>query len=383
MKDANLRSFLWSNANLLDAIRRWRLRTGPNWMGLCSAQFRRAVLVLTGVACWLLCAGCSTRPPSSESDLFSEISYSAFEEGEIWFRNSGIQIRFDSEMYCRIFLRRDGKLLSMNDIPPDESRAKPPFYLSIGNVEVLNFRVDYRNVGTVDFRTQLGFGKRLHLRGYAKTAGGAILEKRVAVELYQDHPTIAVVSVSYRNVDKDRTAVVSTATNSFFRLDAKRLDSAVRSFQFRLFQEFDGGRPQSIEIRQPNFKSRYSSPSGVEFHPALDLWTPVMGMLFADISEHCPVQSVALEVSSDERLEVWMESDCVGVLQPNQTSPVIRSLWMVHPGEHDVAWKEFTSLSAILNSGLHSVNHGTLLSDIQQVTDEAAALTLSQLSFGH
>ena len=116
----------------------------------------------------LICLGCRSETVTFKSPG-DEISYSTVEDGEIWFRHSQMLLRFDSEMYCRIFFVKDGNMLSINDIPPDPVKARPPHYLEVEGSELRDFRVDYRNIGVSEIKTQLGIGKSLHLTGYAKT----------------------------------------------------------------------------------------------------------------------------------------------------------------------------------------------------------------------
>ena len=106
-------------------------------------------------------------------------------------------------MYCRVYLYQNGSLHSMNDIPPDPAKAKPPHFIAVGGEEIRDFQIDYKNVGASEIRTQFGAGRKLNLTGYAKTSQGVIIEKTLAVELYQDFPDAALVSATYRNTDQD------------------------------------------------------------------------------------------------------------------------------------------------------------------------------------
>ena len=144
------------------------------------------------LACW----GCDSKTIPSKPPV-DKISYKTIEDGEIWFRNSQMQLRFDSEMYCRVFFVKDGNLLSINDIPPDPVKARPPHYLEAEGSELKDFRVDYRNIGVSELKTQLGIGKSLHLMGYAKTPSGTRIEKSLTVEFYHEHADMALLTVTW------------------------------------------------------------------------------------------------------------------------------------------------------------------------------------------
>jgi hypothetical protein len=58
------------------------------------------------------------------------------------------------------------------------------------------------------------------------------VEKKLAVELYEDFPDAALVSVIYRNTDKMTSIVVTRSPSSFFRMDAARGNAGTPSYEF-------------------------------------------------------------------------------------------------------------------------------------------------------
>ncbi len=310
------------------------------------ARVLSSTIILT--SCFMLthCSTSSHRPPES---LASPITYSSIEGGEIWFRHSQIQLRFDSEMYCRIFFRKDHRLLSMNDIPPDPRKAKPTHFIEVNGEEIRDFNVDYRNFGVSDIRTQFGVGKKMQLVGYAKTSNGILIEKKLTVELYQDYPDTAILAASYLNASKASPILLTRTFASFFRLDAARTKPGVPPFSFWIRcgdkAAGDGGVPKLIHSnysKKAIFENKpINSSSSL---PIVDFWNQAMGMGIGNISNPLQANILTVSVAPDQRVETTYVSATSLQLDSNQSLPTDRIFVMVHPGNDrgtDDPWETF------------------------------------------
>ncbi len=276
----------------------------------------------------------------------TEITYRAMEEGEIWFKNSVIQLRFDNEMYCRVFLKQEEQIRSINDIPIDPAIARPMHYIEVNGKLVKDFQVDYRNVGVSDLRTPVGTGKRLCLLGYAKTEEGDKIEKSLNVEFYEDYPDTAIISVAYRNFENNHAVLVTKLVNNFFRLDASRVDPGSPRYAFWSFQSLagkeGGGAAQRLTSDYSQVLStRTSSTDSGECLPFVDLWTKEMGLAFGDLSSHPAVQVLPIQVAPDHRVEMCVESHTPVQIPVNGTLQTPKTFLMVHTGDYVSAWRQF------------------------------------------
>ncbi len=284
-----------------------------------------------------------------------EITYRAIQDGEIWFRNSVIQLRFDSEMYCRVYFDRNNRVLSNHDIPILPSIAKPPYFIEVNGKELKDFEVDYHNLGVSDLRTPLGAGKELHLTGYAKTEGGLIVEKKLNVEFYQDSPDVAIFSVSYRNIEADKHVHISKVVSNFYRMDAARVHSGSLRYAFHYFvglgsgQPGRGPQPVTSDFSQA-FTTRSSDPDPAGQLPFIDLWTREMGMAVGDLSSREGALILPIVVALDQRVEISMQSRESVDLGPNEKLPVTKSFLMVHSGDYQAAWKRYLETRKALGS---------------------------------
>jgi len=310
-------------------------------------------------ACWLLrqgvlvalflpflgCQRAATQQPTDE------ISYNADREGEIWFRHSRIQLRFDDEMYCRVFLKKDSQLLSINDIPPDRAKAKPPQYLEIEGTELKDFQVDSHNVGVSEIKTLFGTGKALQLTAQAKTPSGIQIQKDLTIELYREYPEIALVTATYRNLEPTRPIQITRTINSFFRLDATRTHSRNPSYAFIAVQ----GRPDStgtnlLRITSANFARTFElSPdesSELRSVPLLDVWNSEMGMAIGSLPPVAQTLVLPIRVAADLKLEISLQSKTGRELQPGEAFVTPKSFWMVHDGGGPAAFQKYSAFLA-------------------------------------
>jgi len=310
-----------------------------------------ALLEVTVVFLSLWLGSCSSHAPSPPASTpSSAITLRATPDGEIWFRHSRIQLRFDGEMYCRVFLYQDGKHYSINDIPPDPAKAKPTHFIAIGGEEVRDFQVDYKNIGASEIRTQFGAGRRLHLAGYAKTSSGVVIEKKLAVELYDDLPDAAFLSATYRNTDQRASIVVTASSASFFRMDATRGSEGSPSYEFSIaWGDANGQPPEQID---PTYSRSFHTTRQGE-SAFVDLWTQRMGMAVGDLSTGNGNIIAAVEVTPDRKVALNFQVPGTLQLPPNGSFSTPRIVWLVHTGDAHVARERYRELKRRLTHRDH------------------------------
>jgi len=290
---------------------------------------------------------CSTQPATTTpGSAPPAITFHSIPDGEIWFRNSQIQLRFDSEMYCRVYLYQNGSLHSINDIPPDPAKARPPHFIAVSGEEIRDFQVDYKNVGVSEIRTQFGAGRRLHLTGYAKTSQGVIIEKNLAVELYQDFPDAALVSATYRNMDPTASIAVTRAPSSFFRMDAARGNAGSPSYEFWIaFGEAEGQPAAKIDLTYSRtFRGTQDGSS-----PLVDLWTSRMGMAIGDLSSGNRELIATVTVTPDQKVELEFQVPGSVQLVPSASLSTSKTVWLVHTGDARFARERYQELKRRLS----------------------------------
>lgn len=302
--------------------RRWshRAPSGARPLG------RRKVLV--GFLLWALstgCGGAGSRQTSSPEAIY----YTAVAEGEVWFRHSSIQIRFDRELYCGVFFKREGQLLSLNHNPPDPSLAKPSHFLAVRGHDILDFHIDYQNIGSSEVRGRFGPGKRLYVTGYGETDDAILIEKTMVVELYEAYPDTAMMWAIYRNKDLERSLQVTRITNQFFRMDASLTEPEVPRYALQCFHHDRLVYGQNSKpLLDLDFRRIVAADSPGFARVAV--WNRIMGMTMASRPTDSHPITIPVRVARDQRVEISFEYEVSRVLGPDEALIGPKGLSLIH-----------------------------------------------------
>ena len=318
-------------------------------------DFRFKATRLTRYSCCLLVVilfsslyGCSKCDKQAPAETRAKIHFTAFQDGEIWIRHSVIQLRFDSDMYCKVFLNEEGKLRSFVNIPPVSEKARPAQFLSVNGEELRNFHIDYANIGVSDIGTQYGIGRRLHLAGLAKTTNGIVIKKELKVDLYNDFPELAIVSCQFRNIDQSRTAQLTKIVDNYFRLNANRVSSGSRPFDFTFFQ---GGmtNPQRglklFETFTHTVHFEFKQDAHADGLPFFDFSNEQMGMAVGYLTTGLTGGELTVWVASDQHVEAGVYYEMARTLQPGESISTPKSIWMVHHGDYLSPLKRYQEMA--------------------------------------
>ncbi|MFN8008170.1 MAG: hypothetical protein U0V70_14330 [Terriglobia bacterium] len=290
---------------------------------------------------------CSEPEKTPPLEKGPKIRFTAFQDGEIWIRHSEIQLRFDPDLYGKIFLNEKGKLISFQEIPPVDEKSYPNHFLDVDGEMLKNFRVDYANIGTSDIGTPYGIGRRLHLTGVARTKQGITFEKELKVDLYNDYQNLAMVSCEFRNTDKTRSVRISSLVDDFFRLDASRLHSGLRSFDFNFYQGLQSDPNHTCKLDE---RFAFSAPFALSraaagnFLPFFDFWNDSMGLAVGYLSSGVPGGMLTAKVTPDNHVEVGVHYPLPQMLGPGQSVSTPRSVWIVHSRDSSLALQQYQKL---------------------------------------
>jgi hypothetical protein len=312
-------------------------------------------LQLTPRSCCLLVVilfsslcGCSERDKQSPAETSAKIRFTAFQDGEIWIRHSVIQLRFDPEMYCKVYLNEKGKLQSFVDIPAVSENARPAQFVSVNGEELRDFHIDYANIGVSDIGTQFGIGRRLHLTGLAKTTNGIIVKKELKVDLYNDLPELAIISCQFRNADQSKPVQLTKITDNFFRLNANRISTSLRPFDFTFF--YGGMANQSHGLKLTEHFSQtvlfeFKRDAHTDGPPFFDFSNEQMGMAVGYLTAGLTGGELTVMTASDLHVEVGIFYTTPRTLKPGEGISTPKSIWMVHRGDYLSPLKRYQQLT--------------------------------------
>ena len=233
--------------------------------------------------------------------------FSFVNEGDIWFRNQAISLKFDKNMYCSIYyLNSDNP---MNDDRSADSLSKPTHYLVVKGKEVKNFVVDYNNIKVEKIETAFGKGKRLILKGTAEKKDAYKIEKTLVVEYFDNYPDVAIISASYKN--QGNTGIdIDTEYSSCFRMNASLFNPGDQPCDFWSFQGsslawgIDYITKINAGFKQENFMGVQSGTKTGGGVPMVDLWTRKAGMAIALLETKPRLVSFPVDTGSDKKVTV-------------------------------------------------------------------------------
>jgi alpha-galactosidase len=269
--------------------------------------------------------------------------------GDIWFRNSGISLKFDKSMYCSVY--NENKDNPLNDFPVDKQLARPSYFLVVNGVVVKDFAIDYDSIKTEPVETCFGKGKRLIITGIADITGKCKIEKKLSIEFYANYPNTAILSATYRNLG-DSGIIVDTSYSCFLRMDASRLDPQSQPCDFWSFQgaSLAWGIDYIIKIKagfkQENWMGVQDGTKTGGGVPLVDLWTQKTGLAIAHLETKPRLVSFPVVTGSDQRVTICMRHDRPKSLMPGESFTTLKSAIISHHLDYYEPLRTYAALLA-------------------------------------
>ncbi len=112
---------------------------------------------------------------------------------DMHFENENIHLVFDELMYCKVELKAEGLVQSMNhsgEVGPD---AIPAHFIKLGGVIYKDFKTNAHEIESFE-EAEYGTGKRLTLEGSDRG-----VERSLVAEMYDQYPDVAQSWCTYTN----------------------------------------------------------------------------------------------------------------------------------------------------------------------------------------
>ena len=293
--------------------------------------------LLLSVVVAVFSGGCSKEVPPVDQSMPSAVAVTVNPGGPVTIKTPTAEFEILSFGYVRAYLLQDGKRLTLDD-PGAEARTAGGYLVSEGK-EIRDFVLDFGHVKTAEPRGKLGSrGKRVEIPAASSSDAAAGIEKTLAVEVYDDFPSMAVTAVSYKNVGAAEFKL-DQAVEQFHRLDASLADPKVPPYRLWSFQgsAYDWGEDEIILLTQkfhrPNLMGAML-PNGVGGGiPVVAFWSATVGEAVGHIETLPLVVSFPVDVAKDDRINVAMTMGATTVLKPGGTFSTPRSFVSVYSGD--------------------------------------------------
>ena len=181
--------------------------------------------------------------------------------------------------------------------------------------------LDFRHARITDIRGGIGRqGKRIEVTTRQSGSGG--LEKTLALEVYDDFPKAAFLTITYRNAGKDHRQA-GPITLQRHRLNAALTDPASSPFQMWSFQgsAFKWGAddvlPLAKGFSQPNLMGATLPSGGMGGGiPVVAFWTREGGIAIGHVEPRAETLSLPVQVADDGRVAASVRIDAGATVQP-------------------------------------------------------------------
>ncbi len=301
-----------------------------------QSRHGRAGALLFSLIAILGLIGCESVPPGSR-DMPSGVSVTLNPGGPVVLKTASAEFDILPSGYVQGFLLADGKRLTLDD--PQAGAEDSGVALTLGGAEIgnINFHLDSAKV--TDARGMLGTrGKRIEIAGHASAKNDVQVETTLAVEVYDDFPNLALVSLACRNAGKVDLPLENVVMQRH-RLSAARADAAAPPYDLWSFQgaSVDWGRDDVLKINK-SF-SRDNPMGGLTQDgngggiPVVAFWTAAVGEAIGHIETLPLVLSLPVKVEDDGRISASLKLNAQTTLKPGEVFSTPRSFVAVYAGD--------------------------------------------------
>jgi alpha-galactosidase len=283
--------------------------------------------------------GCDTRHGRSHTRDIPETS-----TVQVWTDAEGVHLRsatseflMDSSGYVKASLRQNGTLLSL-----DEASGHSGQKITVNGRIIEDFGLDLGQVEIKDANGKLGkLGKHVEIR--ARSASTSLLET-INLEIYDDFPSMALLSASFRNPTNQDIQLEQVSLQSH-QLNASLEDPRVAPNNMWAFfgSSLKWGKDEILPIPAKFSQDNpFSVPINVDGDaggagggiPVIAFWTRQIGEAIGHIETLPFVVSIPVETTSDLRVSTAVKFPAGVNIKPGETYSVPRTFVAVYSGDY-------------------------------------------------
>ena len=297
-----------------------------------------AALLMTLTASLALLQGCEKPQPSAPAASapkpapVSQVEVQPNAAGPLVVKTAVSEFDITPKGYVQAFLLYSGQRLTLEDPATDASGGGA----TIAGKSVRDFTFDLSKATVADVTGKLGtLGKRIDVSGHSAASG---LDETISVEVYDDFPTMALVTAVYRNPGQKDVALDRVSVQEH-RINAKLSDPKVAPHQLWSFQgaSYDWGADEVLQIpahfSRPNLMGAVVKGGTGGGIPVNAFWNASMGEAIGHV-ETLPLNlSLPVSVAADQRINTSLTLDAKTTLKPGDSFATPRSFIAVYHGD--------------------------------------------------
>jgi alpha-galactosidase len=305
------------------------------FFSLAETLLRPVLLAACSLGLWS-CQKPNPAPAARPAPL-SSVTVTVTAGGPAVMKSGAAEFSILPSGYVQACLLKDGSRLVLDE-PGAGATASGDYLLSSGK-EIRDFTLDFSQVKISEAAGKLGaLGKRVEISGRASTSGVAGLKKRITVEVYDDFPTMALMTVSYQNAGEKEISIDQVVAQRH-RLNASLANPQAAPHELWSFQgsSYDWGLDEILPLTRIFFRSNLMGGPGEKGQgggiPVVDFWTAQVGEAIGHLENQPLVLSLPVKVEGDGRLNISMRLEPRTTLKSGDTYTTPLSFVLVHEGD--------------------------------------------------
>src|SRR5580658_4475832 len=301
----------------------------PRWFYFVLA------ISLAGIGGAMLSCSKPAVQPKPAASRPSDVKVDVRGGGPVVLTSTAAECQILSSGFLQATLLKDGKRLTLDE-PGVGSAAGSDYIVHEGTD--LEFVPDFAQVKVLEASGKLGRGKRVEIPAGPLAPGGTAMERRLVMEVYDDFPNVALVSIAYKNVGTTDFAIDQVVTQEH-RFSAKLADAQAQPYNMWSFQgsSYDWGKDDVQKLTrisaQPNLMGEAVEGGYGGGIPVVAFWTGSVGEAIGDVETLPWTLSIPVKVEGDGRVKAGVTIPADAVLKPGESYSAPRSFVAVYHGD--------------------------------------------------
>jgi alpha-galactosidase len=269
--------------------------------------------------------------------LVSAVLVSSSPGGPLIVKSPAAQFAIYSSGYIQASLLKEGKLLSLDE-PQAEGSTTSDVLLSSGK-ELAQPPLDLSRATLSDAHGQWGtLGKRVELVGRGSPQDPTPLGKSLVVEVYDDFPTLALTTCSYKNIG-NREIRLDQVVASRRRLNSRLTAAQAQPFEMWSFHgsSVQWGKDDVIQLRKDFSQANPFGAQTADGHgggiPVVAFWNASIGEAIGHLDPRPLVLSIPVKVEKDGRVSASVNLEPNLALKPGESFTTPQDFIAVYSGD--------------------------------------------------
>ena len=302
-------------------------------VGSSSLIYSSIAIVLVMAAGLMLSCTKAPQPSKETRPQISDIKVEVRDGGPIVVTTSAAEFQILPAGYLQATLLKDGQRFTLDD--PDVGSAAGSGYVMHAGKD-LEFIPEFGQTKVTEASGKLGRGKRIELSAKPLAPSGVPLERTAVLEVYDDFPGIALVSVTYKNVGTTDFQLedVVTQQHRFSNHEAKGPQYDMWSFQG---SSYDWGENDVQKLTrtsfQPNAMGEQVKGGYGGGIPVVAFWTANVGEAIGHVETLPWTLSIPVKTEADGRVRAGVKIPVNAALKPGESYSTPRTFVSVFAGD--------------------------------------------------